>query len=138
MATLKDLEYSESNNLIDVIIAGGMPDALRLMNEQIKVFSKGTPEQQRLAQKITALDTDMGKNYHRLEQMSKDFIKILNQMKGFAEMAKKAKAIFDKNPDSLADLSDDQSNILRMYWLRKKDLISAMFKKGYSMQELFS
>lgn len=138
MATLYDLELQESNNFIHALMNDGMTPALKLMQDQIKMFEGMGEAGEAALKELKDPESDMGKNYQRLQKLQQEIKNVMQMTQMTAELAQKANQIFSQNPPSLSSLSDEDRQVIRDYWLKKKMCIVALLKKGFTYEELFS
>jgi hypothetical protein len=138
MATLYDLELQESNNFIHALMKNGDTPASMLMADQRKMAeTMGDAGKEILAQ-LDDPNTDIGKSVKRLNEMKTDIIETMKTTGMTAELAVEAQDIFNKNPESLTALNEDERSVINTFWLKKKTCIILLLQKGYNHEELFS
>lgn len=138
MATLYDLELQESNNFIHALREKGVTPAITLLDDQKKMAeTMGDVGKEMLAQ-FNDPNSDIGKSYQRLQDLKKDVGEVMDSVGLTTELANAAQDIFNKNPESLSELTEEERNTINTYWLKKKTIIVFLLKKGYTHEELFS
>lgn len=138
MATLYDLELQESNNFIHALIANGSTPALKLILDQKKQAASMGEAGKELLKQIEDDKSEMGKSFKRLQSLEKDIQESMKKVKLAPTVAKEAESIFNKSPETLKSLPEDQQKIVNEYWLKKKSVIVLLLQKGYTHEELFS
>lgn len=138
MASLYDLELEDSNNFIHAIIGNGQTPALKLMLDQKEQFAAMGDVGADLIKQFEDASSDIGKSFKRLNDLEKDIQAAMAQVHVTSDLAARANSIFAGSPDSLRDLSEEDQNIVKEYWLKKKSIVEILIHKGYTPEELFS
>lgn len=138
MASLYDLELQESNNFILALADNGKTPALKLiMDQRSQMEAMGDTASAMVAQ-FDDPNSEIGKGLVKLKQIENDIQQAMNQVGMTTELADKANKIFTSSPESLGDLSPEDQEVVKEYWLKKKSIILIMLQKGYSHEEIFA
>jgi hypothetical protein len=138
MATLYDLELQESNNFIHLFLMDGVSPSLRLMRDQKEMAPSLGDAGTAIIAMLDDPKTDIGRSFARLGALEGDVLTVMKSTGMTKDLAERAQAIFQRNPEGLDKLSDVERSSIQDYWIKKKMCITELLNKGYTQQELYS
>ena len=138
MASLYDLELQESNNFIHALVDNGKSPALKLILDQKEQFAAMGDAAKVLLAQFEDENSELGKSLKKLNSLEGDIKEAMQQVGMTPELAAKANSIFSTSPESLSILSQEDQDVIKDYWLKKKSIIVLLLQKGYSHSDLFA
>ena len=138
MANLYDLELQESNNFIHLLLKSGESPSLRLFRDQMEMSAAMGPAGEEIVKSLQDPSSEMGKSFKRLNDIEEAVKEVMRANDISSEEAEKAEAVFKRSPATMEDLSKDDQNLIKEYWIKKKMCVSGLVQKGFTYQEIFS
>ncbi|KKR27647.1 MAG: hypothetical protein UT60_C0042G0001, partial [candidate division CPR2 bacterium GW2011_GWD2_39_7] len=83
-------------------------------------------------------NSDIGKTLTRLQAIRLDVQAAMTHINMTTDLAAKANQVFSRSPETLSELNEEDQNIIKEYWLKKKEVIVFLLQKGYTQEELFA